>query len=66
MDSSKIGKRSKQKVLNLDNVDLLLTDDNISPILKENIKIKVFSLNKNSHFPYLLLEIWKMAIFYGI
>ena len=40
MDSSKIGKRSKQKVLNLDNVDLLLTDDNISPILKEKYKNK--------------------------
>ena len=39
MDSSKIGKRSKQKVLNLDNVDLLLTD-NISPILKEKYKNK--------------------------
>lgn len=54
MDSSKIGKRSKQKVLNLDNVDLLLTDDNISP----RIKIAIFLI---SH-----LEIWKMAIFYGI
>jgi len=40
MDSSKIGKRSKQKVLNLDNVDLLLTDDNISPILREKYKNK--------------------------
>ena len=40
MDSSKIGKSSKQKVLNLDNVDLLLTDDNISPILKEKYKNK--------------------------
>lgn len=40
IDSSKIGKCSKQKVLNLDNIDLLLTDDNISPILKEKYKNK--------------------------
>ena len=40
MDSSKIAKRSKQKVLNLDNGDLLLTEDNISPILKEKYKNK--------------------------
>ena len=39
MDSSKIG-NVQNKVLNLDNVDLLLTDDNISPILKEKYKNK--------------------------
>lgn len=35
MDSTKIGKRSKKKVLELSNVDLLLTDNNISSSLKK-------------------------------
>ena len=35
MDSTKIGKRSKKKALDLNEVDLLQTDDNVSAILKK-------------------------------
>lgn len=39
MDSSKIGKRSKKKALELNEVDLLLTDNNVPNILKEKYRI---------------------------
>lgn len=40
MDSSKLGKRSKAKVLSLDQVDLLLTDQRVSEELKEKYRTK--------------------------
>ena len=40
MDSSKLGKRSKKKVLSLEQVDLLLMDDHVSGDIKEKYRQK--------------------------
>ena len=40
MDSSKLGKCSKKKALSIDQVDMILMDDHISPEIREKYKKK--------------------------